>query len=209
MYFHWASQTLLKNSRCTQPYGACLCYKVCVQVQGAANCTHGVRQCMKCAVFVCLCVCVCRRGTMQPRRHGVPLRSCPRCSLRRPGARPILGGCTASAASRFLRAALRSSRSRSSSCPAGAGGLIHWASTLSPLREGRPTPKYNWVRWRTSATKGTRWRRMSALLRRGGGNTWEQSLQVKELQGCKMTHHQMVPQGRSRLVGVVLVGRIR
>ncbi len=39
MYFHWASQTLLKNSRYTQPYGTCLCYKVCVQVQGAANCT--------------------------------------------------------------------------------------------------------------------------------------------------------------------------
>jgi hypothetical protein len=30
MYFHWASQTLLKNSRYTQPYGTCLCYKVCV-----------------------------------------------------------------------------------------------------------------------------------------------------------------------------------
>jgi hypothetical protein len=43
--FHWASQTQLKNSRYTQPYGTCLCYKVCVQVQGAANCTHGVRQC--------------------------------------------------------------------------------------------------------------------------------------------------------------------
>jgi hypothetical protein len=51
MYFHWASQTLLKNSRYTQPYGTRLCYKVCVQVQGAANCTHGVRQCMKCFVF--------------------------------------------------------------------------------------------------------------------------------------------------------------
>jgi hypothetical protein len=61
MYFHWASQTLLKNSRYTQPYGTCLCYKVCVQVQGAANCTHGVRQCMKCFVFVRLCE---RRGAL-------------------------------------------------------------------------------------------------------------------------------------------------
>jgi hypothetical protein len=51
MCFHWASQTLLKNrdSRYTQPYGTCLCYKVCVQVQGAAYCTHHyVRQCVKC-----------------------------------------------------------------------------------------------------------------------------------------------------------------
>jgi hypothetical protein len=31
--FHWASQMILKNSRYTQPYGTCLCYKVCVQVQ--------------------------------------------------------------------------------------------------------------------------------------------------------------------------------
>ncbi len=52
MCFHWASQTLLKNSRYTQPYGTRPCYKVCVQVQGAANCTNGVRQCMKCFVFV-------------------------------------------------------------------------------------------------------------------------------------------------------------
>jgi hypothetical protein len=56
MYLHWASQTLLKNIRYTRPYGTCLCYKVCVQVQGAANCTHGVRQYIKCFVFVCLCV---------------------------------------------------------------------------------------------------------------------------------------------------------
>jgi hypothetical protein len=54
-----STQTLLKNSRYTQPYGTCLCYKVCVQVQGASNCTHGVKQCMKCFVFVCVCVCVC------------------------------------------------------------------------------------------------------------------------------------------------------
>jgi hypothetical protein len=47
---------LLKNSRYTQPYETCLCYKVCVQVHGAANCTHGVRQCMKCFVLVRLCV---------------------------------------------------------------------------------------------------------------------------------------------------------
>jgi hypothetical protein len=52
--FHWTSQTLLKNSRYIQPYGACLCYKGCVQVQGASNCTHGVRQCMKCFVFACV-----------------------------------------------------------------------------------------------------------------------------------------------------------
>ncbi len=30
MYFHWASQTLLRASRYTQPYGTSLCYKVCV-----------------------------------------------------------------------------------------------------------------------------------------------------------------------------------
>jgi hypothetical protein len=48
MYFQWASQTLLKNSMHTQPYGTCLCYKVCVQVQGASDCTHGVGQCMRC-----------------------------------------------------------------------------------------------------------------------------------------------------------------
>jgi hypothetical protein len=30
MYFHWASQTLLRNSRYTQPYGTCPCSKVCV-----------------------------------------------------------------------------------------------------------------------------------------------------------------------------------
>jgi hypothetical protein len=47
--FHWASQTLLKNSSKTQPYGTCVCYKVCVPVQGASNCTYGV---------LCVCVCV-------------------------------------------------------------------------------------------------------------------------------------------------------
>jgi hypothetical protein len=28
---------LLKNSRYTKPYGACVCYKVCVYVQGASD----------------------------------------------------------------------------------------------------------------------------------------------------------------------------
>jgi hypothetical protein len=37
MYVHRASQTLLKNSRYTQPYGTCLCNKVCGQVQGDAG----------------------------------------------------------------------------------------------------------------------------------------------------------------------------
>ncbi len=30
MHFHLASQTLVKNSRYTQPHGTCLCYKVSV-----------------------------------------------------------------------------------------------------------------------------------------------------------------------------------
>ncbi len=53
VYLHRASLTLLKNSRYTQPYGACLRYKVCVQVQpeGASDCTHGVERCMKCFVW--------------------------------------------------------------------------------------------------------------------------------------------------------------
>ena len=42
MYFHWASQTQLKNSRYTQPYETCLCYDVCVQVPGAAECGAAV-----------------------------------------------------------------------------------------------------------------------------------------------------------------------
>jgi hypothetical protein len=38
MYFHWASQPLLKNSRYAQPYGRCLCYKVCVYGRCACIC---------------------------------------------------------------------------------------------------------------------------------------------------------------------------
>ncbi len=44
MYCHGASrsQTLLRTSRYTQPYGTCHCFKVCALGQDASSCTQGV-----------------------------------------------------------------------------------------------------------------------------------------------------------------------
>jgi hypothetical protein len=40
MYSDWASQALLRNSRYTQPYETCLCYKVCASSDSGVRHVH-------------------------------------------------------------------------------------------------------------------------------------------------------------------------
>jgi hypothetical protein len=92
MCFPWASQALLKNSRYTQPYGTCLCYKVSLQVQGASNCTYGVRHCKKCCVFGATypkehCHLLCHHHISTVRHEAEEVRQAHRPALKVPGAR--------------------------------------------------------------------------------------------------------------------------
>jgi hypothetical protein len=94
---HWASQSLLKNSRYTRPYGTCLCYKVCVQVQGASK-LHPRCQAMY-EVLCVLCVFVCRRKAMYfftP--HPAPLTRTSRLEMAPRAAAPTGSNLSASSA---------------------------------------------------------------------------------------------------------------
>jgi hypothetical protein len=53
LHFHWASQTPLRNSRYSQPYGTRPCYKMCVLVHSATHCTHSARG--NGSLFGCVC----------------------------------------------------------------------------------------------------------------------------------------------------------